>query len=236
MPSASIAMVNGDKNLLIDQNQYTACLLGVDNRSFIKYKFGNNRFRQEISYISLLGKTTLPDSLFNTNLGENTNDYILSQTIDTLLETINNKHGNTTYIDTSKLLYTFLCKSLKNNDFKIELGLNENVQIDSSGYFNAGWFKYDPRQYLGYGFEGFVNPFIWNHRTIGISMAGECSENIKFFGSYGVPHRYASESNSPVSGTSRKSSPARPLPPRGPRGSRSAPHRPSQCTQSPGGC
>ena len=188
MPSASSAFIKADDELLnVTKNSF---LLGVDNRGFINYKFGNNKIKQEISYIPIVGETTMPRTCFNTNQTQNTNDYLLGQGI------ITKTGSNSIFIDHSKFSYTFLCG--ENNFMRGEIGLNENIQTDMKGYLKAGWFRCDPRKYLGYGFEGFSNPFIWNKRTAGVSLELNLSENFKFISSYGVKPKSSAESNNPI--------------------------------------
>ena len=164
MPSTSVASINADDDLLINNYNKNTFLLGVDSRGFINYKFGNDKLKQEISYIPIVGETTVPRTFFNTNQTQNTNDYVVGQGI------ITKTGSNSISIDHSKFSYSFLCETENNYIVRGEIGLNENIQTDMDGYLKAGWFKCDPRKYLGYGFEGFSNPFVWNKRTAGISI------------------------------------------------------------------
>lgn len=189
MPSSSLSFINSDTNLLLNSENNNTFLLGIDNRGFINFKFGDDITRQEISCIPILGETTKNRSCFNTNQNQNTNDYILGQGINT-------RNGdNSIFVDYSKFSYTLLRKTQTDYDLRFEFGLNENIQTDSKGHLTAGWFKYDPRSYLGFGFEGFSNPFIWNKRSFGASLAFNICQGIKIFLSYGTKQKYSSQAN-----------------------------------------
>ena len=191
MPSASISCINADNNLLLNPANNNTFLLGIDSRGFINYKFGSENNKQEISYISIVGETTKNRTCFNTNQYQNTNDYILGQGINT-------RNGdNSLFIDHSNFSYTLLSKIGEGCNTRIEIGLNENIQTGIDGRLKGGWFKCDPRNYLGYGFEGFSNPFIWNKRTTGVSMGMEFN-NLKMYSSYGTKQQYAAQDNSPT--------------------------------------
>jgi hypothetical protein len=74
-------------------------------------------------------------------------------------------------------------------NLKVDAGINKIIQQDSRGEFQAGWERNNVRSYYGYGFEGFVNPFLWNKMLKGISANVKASKNLRFNAIYGTaPH------------------------------------------------
>ena len=185
MHTKSFCFINGDSSLMKNSDSSNIFLSGFDSRGFLTYKFGNEKYQQEISSISITGNTVKPRSVFNTNTQNSdsdaacTDDYVLGQGIYT-------NNSNSISVNHSKFTYAWVGKFMNSLEFRAELGFNHNIETDSDGLLNAGWFKYDPRTYLGYGFEGFGNPFIWNKNTQGASLSFKPTKNITVFSSYGV--------------------------------------------------
>lgn len=192
MYTKSICFINSDTSLLKNSDSNNIFLSGFDSRGFLTYKFGSEKYQQEISSISLTGNTVRPRSVFNTNTQNSdddaacTDDYVLGQGV-------YSTSSNSISINNSKFTYTWLGKFLNSLELRAELGYNINIQTDSDGLLNSGWFQYDPRTYLGYGFEGFGNPFIWNKKTQGTSFSVKPNDKVSLFSSYGVLTQDASE-------------------------------------------
>ena len=207
-PSLNLSSIisQDSQNSENSQNDIISLLLGISNQTSLKYKFGDNYIKQEIGFISNFGSSPNPSSIFSNN------EYMT----DPLRNTVIRPNGNNfTISNITRFTYTCLLESLDNcnkmtkdsccnntnidnlHNLKIEIGINQHIQNNCSGDNNDGWFKYDCRKYLGYGFETFTNAFIWNNISTGVYLELKLSNHINAFAYYNTPQTVASQVNYP---------------------------------------
>lgn len=75
-------------------------------------------------------------------------------------------HDNSIILEKAFIILSLA--SISNNPCNLSVGYNGTVSMDQKGGFRGGWINCDPRNYYGYGFEGFINPFIFNNLGLGI--------------------------------------------------------------------
>ena len=199
-PSLDFLLANGKQDS--DDTNNSSFLWGINKKTYLNYKFGDNNCQQEIGLISNFGSNPNPAEFFNNN------KYMKNPYNDTVIRPDGN---DLTLTNIQKFTYTCFYQSLLNcnknidnsvcNDpntennspnFKLEVGINQNMQKDSSGYMTGGWFKYDHSKYLGGGFETFSNSYIWNPTSAGVYLELQLSSKINAFACYNTPQTVAS--------------------------------------------
>jgi hypothetical protein len=172
----------GDKKLSdesVNDNGKPVCLSGCDLRVHIDHLVSCEKQKAKLGITLSGGKTAQPRSHY-----DDTDDYEISGSI-------NNNIG----VSVDKILASILFSCGKYSNFELSLGLNQNIFQDNCGKYEGGWFK-TGNQYYGNGFEGFVNPFIWNKRTKGVKIA-YVAKGLECFSHYGNKQDHAAVDNQP---------------------------------------
>jgi hypothetical protein len=86
----------------------------------------------------------------------------------------------------------FACGEKANTE--IRMGLAKAIQQGDCGKYDFGWYNCN-NEYYGNGFEGFVNPFIWNKQTKGIQIK-YAAKKLECFAHYGTSMADAAEVSS----------------------------------------
>jgi hypothetical protein len=181
----------GDNKLsdaLANDSGDAVCLAGCDLRVFVDHVIAcdSDAQRARIGITLAAGDTASPQTHY-----DSTGDYELAGSIDTLISFITDKRG-AVYLN--RIVASLLFSCGQHSDFIMEIGLNKNINQDNCGKYEDGWFK-TGCEYYGNGFEGFVNPFIWNKRTKGCKLA-YVAKGLECFAHYGNKADDAANDNS----------------------------------------
>jgi len=162
-------------NNLPNDSGNAVCLAGCDLRVFVDHVVAceGDCQRAKLGITLTGGQTTQAESHY-----DSTSDYQLAGKINNIGAT-----AKRSAIAFDRVVASLLFRCGQHSDFIMDIGLNKNIIQDNCGKYEAGWFK-TGCEYYGNGFEGFVNPFIWNKRTKGCKLA-YVAKGLECFAHYG---------------------------------------------------
>ena len=168
-PQMQFVAVSGEKTQL--KKGENACLTGFDKRIFINHDaVCNDECEFNLKSRIVRGETVSASSVFKIN---NNKDYNLSGEITQPL------------IDKIAGSLTMKNQENKGSAIKVEFGLNDLIQQDDKGQYRGGWANNEPRDYYGNGQSIFSNPYFFNPKLIGGSVAYK-NQNMGGNALYGV--------------------------------------------------
>jgi hypothetical protein len=161
-------------NVQVNDSGDAVCLAGCDLRVFVDHVLASESESQRAKVGITLsgGETARPQTHYDLST-----DYGLAG------EIYNYSSDRRTDVRVDRIVASPLFSCGQQSDFLCEIGLNKNISQDKHGHYEDGWFK-TGCEYYGNGFEGFVNPFIWNKRTKGCKLA-YVAKGLECFAHYG---------------------------------------------------
>lgn len=150
-PQLSFDLINADAS--ITTNGKNSCVSGVSVLNFWEHNFDCVK----VDALFAAGCDANVASAFKTGSTNDSNPY--------------NLIGNFKTTDNKVALGRALAIiSLDTPDAECDLtiGYAATIMSDACGGWRGGWINCDPRCYFGYGFEGFINPFIFAKSGVGI--------------------------------------------------------------------
>jgi hypothetical protein len=192
-------VVNGGEDKVLTHGEAT-CNLGCDLRVFLDYgsKCSDDN-SGKIEMILAAGQTAEPydafkqDQFANVTNKEGTpidvdgKSYELAGSIDYASSApgaLDAAGDNNSSVYLDKLIASLTYKCGEKAELECQAGLAKNIQQDDCGRYQAGWYKCQS-EYFGNGFEGFVNPFIWNKQTKGLQLTFKQGP-LECYGHYGT--------------------------------------------------
>ena len=189
-PQMQTIAAGGDNKLSNSQTNDSGdaiCLAGCDLRVFVDHVIAceGDAQRAKIGITLAAGETAQPESHY-----DSTTDYAIAGAFDNTPAT----NDKLSLVSLNRVVASLLFSCGQHSDFVCEFGLNKNIDQDNCGKYENGWFK-TGCEYYGNGFEGFVNPFIWNKRTKGCKLA-YVAKGLECFAHYGNKQEDAAQAHS----------------------------------------
>jgi hypothetical protein len=177
--------MGGDKDTL--KRGDNACLMGCDLRVFLDHSGFCDEHQGKVEAIVVAGETAKPSTAYNRELEGGARQAGESYKLAGEIDSDSGNAGES--LELAKLMASLVYSCGEKSAFECQAGFAKTIQQDNCGTYKAGWYSCQPC-YLGNGFEGFVNPFIWNKETKGLQLKFK-QENIECFVHYGVALSYA---------------------------------------------
>lgn len=191
-PQAQFVIVGGDKDMIVKKD--TRCQVGCNMRIYLDTSASCDDYQFKVKGILRTGKNAAVDNiLVQDTLGKvkdkNSNDVSVAGAAFQLAGNFNARtpgggNWNGLPVRYSQLLASLLYNCGIKSQIGCQIGYASNIQQDECGTYNGGWYKCQT-EYYGNGFEGFVNPFIFNKAIKGFQLSYN-ADSLECFANYGT--------------------------------------------------